>query len=166
MRYNKFLNNAIGASMLNLFSKAEDGFTFNISTDEVYTTAGDGYWSEAVKDVRVTDIGMFVTTVNDADEGEEAEYCDADMYVLYDEATWDNATDGLIYTDSAFLANVQDKLRDVFLKMGINNADANMLAGSVSYSEQGMQDDGRVSLDAFEVADYLRNFYAKNTVLA
>ena len=41
--------------MLNLFSAQEDGFTFNISTDEVYTTCGDGYWSEAVKDVCVTD---------------------------------------------------------------------------------------------------------------
>ena len=149
--------------MQQFFSAEADGFTFNISTDEVYTTCGDGYWSEAVKDVRVTDIGMFVTTVNEADEGEEASYCDADMYVLYDEATWDNEVDGLIYTDSAFLASVQDKLRDTFLQMGINDADANMLAGSVSYSEQGMQDDGRVSLDAFEVADYLRKF---NTVLA
>ena len=149
--------------MQNFFSAEADGFTFNISTDEVFTTSGNGYWSEAVKNVRVTDIGMFVTTVNDADEGEEAEYCDADMYVLYDEATWDNSVDGLIYTDSAFLACVQDKLRDVFLQMGISNKDANMLAGSVSYSEQGMQDDGRVSLDAFEVADYLRKF---NSVLA
>lgn len=149
--------------MQKFFSAQEDGFTFNVSTDEVYTTAGDGYWSDVVKDVRVTDIGMFVTTENTADEGEEASYCDADMYVLYDEATWDNEVDGLIYTDSAFLANVQDKLRDTFLQMGISDADANMLAGSVSYSEQGMQDDGRVSLDAFEVADYLRKF---NTVLA
>ena len=149
--------------MQNFFSAEADGFTFNISTDEVFTTSGNGYWSEAVKNVRVTDIGMFVTTVNDADEGEEAEYCDADMYVLYDEATWDNSVDGLIYTDSAFLACVQNKLRDAFLQMGINDADANMLAGSVSYSEQGMQDDGRVSLDAFDVADYLRKF---NTVVA
>ena len=60
-------------------------------------------------------------------------------------------------------SNVQNKLRDVFVQMGISNADANMLADSVSYSEQGMQDDGRVSLDAFDVADYLRKF---NSVLA
>jgi hypothetical protein len=151
--------------MQNFFSAEDEGFTFNISTDEVYTTAGDGLWSNVVKDVLVTDIGMYISTTNEADEGDEACYYDGDMYVCYDEATWDNSVDGLIYTDSAFLANVQDKLRDVFLQMGISDADANMLAGSVSYSEQGMQDDGRVSLDAFEVADYLRNFYA-NTVLA
>jgi hypothetical protein len=151
--------------MQNFFSAEDEGFTFNISTDEVYTTAGDGLWSNVVKDVLVTDIGMYISTTNEADEGDEACYYDGDMYVCYDEATWDNSVDGLIYTDSAFLANVQDKLRDVFLQMGISDSDANMLAGSVSYSEQGMQDDGRVSLDAFEVADYLRNFYA-NSVLA
>ena len=141
----------------------DEGFTFNVETNEVYTTCGDGYWSDVVKNVLVTDIGMFVSTKNEADEGDEASYYDGDMHVCYDEATWDNDVDGLIYTDSAFLASVQDKLRDTFLQMGINDADANMLAGSVSYSEQGMQDDGRVSLDAFEVADYLRKF---NTVLA
>ena len=149
--------------MQKFISNEADGFTFNVSTNEVYTTAGDGYWSDVVKNVLVTDIGMFVSTNNEADEGEEASYFDGDMYVCYDEATWDNSVDGLIYTDSAFLANVQDKLRDTFLQMGISDADANMLAGSVSYSEQGMQDDGRVSLDAFDVADYLRKF---NTVLA
>jgi hypothetical protein len=141
----------------------DEGFTFNVETNEVYTTCGDGYWSNVVKNVLVTDIGMYVSTKNEADESDEASYYDGDMYVCYDEATWDNDVDGLIYTDSAFLANVQDKLRDTFLQMGINDADANMLAGSVSYSEQGMQDDGRVSLDAFEVADYLRKF---NTVQA
>jgi len=152
--------------MLNLFSAQEDGFTFNISTDEVYTTSGDGYWSDVVKDVRVTDIGMFVTTENTADEGEEASYCDADMYVLYDEATWNNEVDGLIYTDGAFLEQVQEALFKVLLQLNIDNATAKTVAYSVSYSEQGMQDDGRVSLDAFEFADFMRKFYAKNSVLA
>ena len=150
--------------MQKFFSDASaEGFTFNISTDVVLTTSGCGYWSEAVKDVRVTDIGMFVTTVNDADEGEEAMYCDADMYVLYDEATWDNSVDGLIYTDSAFLEQVQEALFKALLELNVDKATAKEVAYSVSYSEQGMQDDGRVSLDAFDVADYLRKF---NTVVA
>ena len=152
--------------MQNFFKDADAvGVMFNVSTDEVYTTCGDGYWSDVVKNVRVTDIGMYISTLNEADEGEEACYYDGDMYVCYDETTWDNNVDGLIYTDSAFLANVQDKLRDVFVTMGIDDATANELAASVHYSEQGMQDAGRVSLDAFEVADYLRNLYF-NTVLA
>ena len=153
--------------MQKFFSDASaEGFTFNISTDEVFTTSGNGYWSEAVKDVRVTDIGMFVTTVNDADEGEEAMYCDADMYVLYDEATWDNSVDGLIYTDSAFLEQLQEQLYNALLQLNIDTATAKEVAYSVSYSEQGMQDDGRVSLDAFDFADFMRSFYANNTVLA
>ena len=152
--------------MQNFFSAEEDGFTFNISTDEVFTTSGNGYWSEAVKDVRVTDIGMFVTTVNEADEGEEASYCDADMYVLYDEATWNNSEDGLIYTDSAFIAQVQAALFKALRELNIDEATAKEVAYSVSYSEQGMQDDGRVSLDAFDFADFMRSFYANNTVLA
>jgi hypothetical protein len=147
--------------MQKFFSDASaEGFTFNISTDVVFTTSGDGYWSEAVKDVRVTDIGMYVTTVNDADAGEEAYYCDADMYVLYNEATWDNSVDGLIYTDSAFLEQVQAKLFEALQQLNIDTATAKEVAYSVSYSEQGMQDDGRVSLDAFEFADFMRSFYA------
>jgi len=153
--------------MQNFFSvNGADGFTFNISTDEVFTTCGRGYWSEAVKDVRITDIGMFVTTENTADEGEEASYCDADMYVLYDEATWDNSVDGLIYTDGAFLGQVQAALFKALRELNIDEATAKEVAYSVSYSEQGMQDDGRVSLDAFDFADFMRSFYANNTVLA
>jgi hypothetical protein len=153
-------------TMQNFFSKQADGFTFNINMEQMFATCGDGYWSDVAKNVLVTDIGMYVTTVNDADEGEEAYYCDADMYVLYDEATWDNSEDGLIYTDSAFLAQVQEQLYNALLLLDVDKATAKEVAYSVSYSEQGMQDDGRVSLDAFEFADFMRKFYAENTVLA
>ena len=150
----------------NVFEAVEDGVMFNIDTNEVYTTAGDGYWSEVSKDVRVLAMGMFISTVNEGD-ADEAMYCDGDFYVCYDEATWDNSVDGLIYTDSAFLANVQDKMRDVLLQLNIDDDTANALVADISYSEQGMQDDGRVSCDAYALADYLRNFYMKqNTVLA
>jgi hypothetical protein len=82
------------------------------------------------------------------------------MYVLYNEATWDNSVDGLIYTDSAFLEQVQAKLFEALQQLNIDTATAKEVAYSVSYSEQGMQDDGRVSLDAFEFADFMRSFYA------
>ena len=129
-------------------TRDEDGFTLNITVNKMFTTCGDGYWSDVAKEVFVTDIGMFVSTENTSDEGEEASYCDGDMYVLYDEATWDNSVDGLIYTDTAFLEQVQTAL----IKAGISIE----AAEAVTYSEQGMQDDGRVSLDAYEVADYVR----------
>ena len=138
--------------MQKLFTASEEGFNFAFNCNEVYATAGDGYWSEVQKDVTVTGMGMYVA--NDADDG------DGDFYVTYDEATWDNSVDGLIYTDSEFLANVQDKMRDVLLQMGVDDATANSLVADITYSEQGMQDDGRVSFDAYALADFLRFFNA------
>ena len=129
-----------------------EGFNFNITLDEVYTTAGDGYWSDVVKNVRVTDMGIYVNTTGE-------EYAHGDFYVLYDESTWDMDNDGLIYTDSAFKANVQDFMRDSLLRMGVDDDKANELVADISYSEQGMQDYGRVSFDAYELADFLRDFY-------
>lgn len=143
-----------------LVRASDEGFEFAVKTDEVYTTAGDGYWSEAVKNVRVTQMGMWVGT--ESDDGEY--YGDGDFYVLYDEATWNNNVDGLIYTDSAFLANVQDKMRDVLAQMGVDYNKANELVADITYSEQGMQDDGRVSCDAYALADFLRSYYAKELV--
>lgn len=142
-----------------LVQRDAEGFLFNVNTNEVYTTAGDGYWSDVSKAVRVTAMGMYVGTVAEGDY-----YCDGDFFVTYDEATWDNSTDGLIYTDSAFLANVQDKMRDVLAQMGVDYATANALVADITYSEQGMQDDGRVSCDAYALADFLRNYYAKELV--
>ena len=133
--------------MLNV-TRDEDGFTLNITVNKMFTTCGDGYWSDVAKEVFVTDIGMFVSTENTSDEGEEASYCDGDMYALTTAETWNEAELGLIYTDSAFLECVQEEL----IKAGISIE----AAEAVNYSEQGMQDEGRVSLDAFEVADYVR----------
>ena len=148
---------------MNTFAKTcvahsnDEGFNFAVKLNEVYTTAGDGYWSEAVKDVRVTEMGVYVGT--QSDDGEF--YSDGDFYVLYDEATWDNATDGLIYTDGAFIANVRDFMRDVLLRMDVDDDVANELVANLDYSEQGMQDDGRVSCDAYALVDFLRNYYVK-----
>ena len=148
---------------MNTFAKTciahsnDEGFNFAVALDEVYTTAGDGLWSDVSKDVRVVEMGVYVGT--QSDDGEF--YSDGDFYVLYDEATWDNATDGLIYTDSAFIANVRDFMRDVLLRMDVDDELANELAGDISYSEQGMQDDGRVSCDAYALVNFFRNYYVK-----
>lgn len=139
--------------MQKYFTNADaEGFNFVVALAEVYTTAGDGYWSDVSKAVEVTELGMYVAT--DADAG------DGDFYVLYNTATWDDDVDGLIYTDSAFLANVQDKVRDVLAELGVDYTTANALVADISYSEQGMQDVGRVSFDAYALADFLRNYYA------
>ena len=124
------------------------GFLFNVAVNKFFTVGGDGMWSETAKQVFVTDIGMFVSTVNEADDGDEACYYDGDMYALTTAETWDESELGLIYTDSAFLECVQTEL----IKAGISIE----AAEAVNYSEQGMQDEGRVSLDAFEVGHYIR----------
>lgn len=139
-----------------LVERDADGMYFCVECDEVYTTAGDGYWSEAVKDVRVLGMGMYVCTNEDVGDG--------DFFITYDEATWDNSKDGLIYTDSAFLANVQDKMRDVLLQMNVDDEVAHTLVADIRYSEQGMQDDGRVSCDAYKLADFLRSYYIRELV--
>ena len=129
-------------------TRTEDGFMLNITVNKMFTVCGDGYWSNTAKDVFVTDIGMFVSTNNEADEGEEASYFDGDMYALTTAETWNEEELGLIYTDSAFLECVKAEL----IKAGISVE----AAEAVTYSEQGMQDEGRVSMDAYDVADYVR----------
>ena len=121
-----------------------EGFSFEITVNKTFTTCGDGYWSNVVKEVFVTSISMYIGTVQEDDY-----FGDGDLAVNYTEATWDNAVDGLIYTDSAFLAQVQDFL----INAGFNAEAVN----DISYSEQGMQDDERVSCDANAFADYVRN---------
>jgi hypothetical protein len=129
-------------------TRTADGFEFNIEVNKFFTVCGDGYWSNTAKEVFVTDIGMFVSTENTSDEGEEASYCDGDMYALTTAETWNEEELGLIYTDSAFLECVKTEL----IKAGISIE----AAEAVTYSEQGMQDEGRVSMDAYDVADYVR----------
>jgi restriction endonuclease Mrr len=133
------------ASKLETFVQRDgEGMLFVIEVNKTFTTCGDGYWSNVVKDVFVTSIGMYISTVND-----EGYFGDGDLAVNYTEATWDNNVDGLIYTDSLFLQQVKQFLID----NGFNAEAVN----DISYSEQGMQDDERVSCDAYAFADYVRN---------
>ena len=120
----------------------DEGFYFGLDVNAVFTTAGDGYWSGVSKDVYVTGIGMYIST--EQDDG----FCDGDLAVCYTEATWDNKVHGLIYTDSAFLHCV----REFLVNAGFNVA----AVEDISYSEQGMQDDERVSCDAYAFAHYIR----------
>ena len=105
----------------------------------VFTTNGDGYWSNAIKNVRITD--MRVVYVND-----ESDFGELRVYFNTDD--WDVETDGLIYTDRGFMAD----LRNFLAMQGLDNLD-------VDYSEQGMQGDNFVSLDVCE--DFLRSWEAK-----
>ena len=120
-------------------TRTADGFMLDITVNKMFTTCGDGYWSEVAKEVFVESINMFINA--DAEDG------DGDLQAYFTEETW-NDSYGLIYTDSAFLECVHTAL----IKAGISIE----AAEDVCYSEQGMQGDNYVSMDAYALGDYVR----------
>ena len=94
------------------------------------TTGGDGLWTNKQQDVDVTQLRL--------------QYCNperdfGELCVHFTPASWDTATDGLIYTDKQFM----QELRAYLQTIGFTEAEAN----DVNYSEQGMQTDEYVSCD-------------------
>jgi hypothetical protein len=104
-------------------------------------TSGKGFWSSAVKSVKVT--GLDLTYVND--EGDFGE-----LRVYFDTQSWNVDQLGLIYTDKQFIKEVKELL-----------AEQN-LGTDVSYSEQGMQGDTFVSLDCG--SEFIKSFQNLLTV--
>ncbi len=99
-----------------------------------HTDGKRGLWSDVAKAVTVTNIDLGQGTVWEGDSDDEAF---GELRVYFDTATWDTQEDGLIYTDTLFLKELQEFLN------------AHGLPGKdVCYSEQGMQGDDYVSLDA------------------
>ena len=92
-------------------------------------TSGGGYWSNTQTRVRVTDLRLDLL---DDDDDEPF----GELRVYFDTATWDVKSQGLIYTDPGFFA----ELKQYFEAQGIDITD-------LSYSEQGMQGTDYVSLD-------------------
>jgi len=93
-------------------------------------TNGLGYWSNKAKAVDITQLRL--------------QYCNpekdfGELCVHFTEASWNTATDGLIYTDKQF----RTELRAYLQTIGFTEAEAN----DVSYSEQGMQTEEYVSFD-------------------
>ncbi len=120
-------------------TRTEEGYMLDIPVNKMFTTCGDGYWSTVAKEVFVESINMFINA--DKEDG------DGDLQAYYTEETW-NDSYGLIYTDSEFLACVHTAL----IKAGISIE----AAEDVCYSEQGMQGDNYVSMDAYALGDYVR----------
>ena len=108
-----------------------------MQVNTAFSTAGDGYWSTRQKTVGI--VGIEVGYVaEDKDFGE--------LLVYFNINDWDTGVDGLIYTDSLFL----EQLNEFLLEQGLCEA---------SYSEQGMQGDEYVSLDVG--GDFLTAWEAK-----
>lgn len=104
----------------------------------IFSTVGDGYWSDVAKPVLITDMQLGYVS-DDGDFGE--------LRVYFDTKYWDVNVDGLIYTDSGFYADLQKFIKEQGLVVDI------------SYSEQGMQGDDYVSLDVG--AEFLRSWADK-----
>jgi len=98
----------------------------------VLNTDGGGYWSNTKTAVRITDIKLGGGT-----QWEDEDRIFGELRVYFDIDTWDVDKLGLIYTDRQF----EKELREFLDQHGLPGKD-------VSYSEQGMQGDDYVSLDA------------------
>jgi len=131
-------------------TQQDDGYTLDITVNKLFTVAGDGLWSNTATKVFVTNITMYIGAVE-----EDGYFSDGDLAVHTTKETWDESKLGLIYTDKAFIADVRAEL----IAAGID-AEA---AADVTYSEQGMQDAGRVSCDAYVLAKYVREQMQKET---
>lgn len=104
----------------------------------LFSTAGDGYWSDVQKTVEITDMQLGYVS-DDKDFGE--------LRVYFDTSTWDVNEDGLIYTDSQFKQDLMQFVKE------------HGLVVDLCYSEQGMQGDNYVSLDVGK--EFLDSWAAK-----
>lgn len=106
----------------------------------IFNTAGDGYWSTVAKSVEIVNMQLGYVA-EDKDFGE--------LCVYFNTRDWDVSKDGLIYTDSEFL----HELNAFLVEQGLC---------AVDYSEQGMQGDNYVSLDV--EGDFLQAWERKFNV--
>lgn len=100
----------------------------------LHTDGKRGLWSNVAKAIRITDMQLGKGTIWEGDTLDDAF---GELRVYFNTEDWDTREDGLIYTDRLFIKELQEFL------------DAHGLPGKdVCYSEQGMQGDDYVSLDA------------------
>ena len=114
----------------------------NDTRDSIATlhTNGTGFWSIANKAVRITELR--VSYVNE-------EHNFGELCVDFNTDDWNVASEGLIYTDSLFMQELQQMLT------------AHGYAGDdVEYSEQGMQGESFVSCDVGE--QFIASYKAKH----
>lgn len=110
------------------------------TTNLYFGTAGDGYWSNRKTQVNIS--GIDVPCIDSTDDAF------GELVVFFDAREWNIDRDGLIYTDSQFLAD----LRRHLMSEGFSQS----AVEAIDYSEQGMQGQDYVSFDAGE--EFLRQW--------
>ena len=145
-------------------TETEDGYNLCITLD-----------NEQCGNYTVDSITMFISNVNEAEDGDEAMYFNGDLAVNYDISTLQNdetaqtmgtlllrnlhsddevtTAMGHFYWDGAFT----QRLNAILTAHGFT-------ANTAHTSEWGMQDEGRASYDACELADEIRNIMQTATV--
>ena len=144
-------------------TETEDGYNLCITLD-----------NEQCGNYKVDSITMFISNVNEAEDGDEAMYFNGDLAVNYDISTLQNDETaqtmgtlllrnidsedevtkamGHFYWDDAFTA----RLNEILAECGFAN--------TAHTSEWGMQDEGRASYDAYDLADEIRAIMQTATV--
>jgi hypothetical protein len=149
------------------------------NTKQYITETEDGYnlcinVNEQCDNYTVESITMFISNVNEAEDGDEAMYFNGDLAVNYNIDTLQNdetaqtmgtlllrnvnsddevtVAMGHFYWDGAFT----ERLNEILAERGFTNC-------NVHTSEWGMQDEGRASYDACELADEIRNIMQTTT---
>jgi hypothetical protein len=112
--------------------KTPSRFPGTVKTDLRLRTSGSGIWSRCITG------GIHVTRLELAYLNKDRDY--GELRAHFDPKTWNVKTRGLIYTDPGF----ETSLRAALVTMGFSEK----AAAAVGYSEQGMQGDDYVSLDA------------------
>ena len=107
-------------------------------------TDGRGHWSRTAKTVDITEFKMrWIGSTEHFGE----------LAVYFDTRSWNVDTHGLIYTDRKWIDELRCWLRDVqgFSQKAVDD---------ICYSEQGMQGDDYVSLDAGKlfIQEYQQKF--------
>jgi len=124
--------------------------------------------NEQCAGVNVESITMFISNVNEADDGDEASYFDGDLAVNYNIDALQNdetaQTMGMlllrnIHSDDEVTAVMGQFYWEGAFTERLNAilADCGFTSCNVHTSEWGMQDEGRASYDAYDLADEVRS---------
>lgn len=142
--------------------RTEFSICVDVHNNRIWTDGNRGLWSTVAKGVKVRHANFLVSkydeewngglagTVHYDGSGEDGTWYDGgDEETALINKVKDKESDGMIYTDTAFLANLQ--------KYMVEHCDFDMQLCEYldfDYSEQGMQDDEYVNLDVEMDADF------------
>lgn len=113
------------------------------------TTDGSGLWSRHKTNVIIKEIQVHRVF---RDSQKQNKFC-GELRAVFSTKDWDINKYGLIYTDRNWLKEFRQKL--------VENGFSKKAANAVTFSEQGMQGDDYVSMDAG--SEFIKEFAIRST---